>query len=197
MVGTIAGDGKSHRIDLQVLTPPASTGDSETITVEKCESEPVQGVITAIDLGPCDDEGNTPIRLTCEVDHDGPVTVQWFVDGQPFGGPSSPGPQVGSIPGDGAEHVAELRVLSPDNASGDTETFEVPACEEEVVATITAVDWIPEDEEPTEPENPDEQLPASITAVEFVPEDEPIEDAPQAEGKISAIEFVEDEEEDQ
>lgn len=173
VTGTVRGDGLDHVVGLRVLQPAGTPGDSETVTFENCDSDPAKGQITSVDFGPCDDEGNRPVRLVCEVDFDGPVAVQWFLDGSPFGGAATPGPQVGSVPADGSEHVAELRIINPENAVGDSQTFVIPECESEktVVAKIAAVDWVPENKLPAEPEEEDQPATASITAIEFV-EDE-------------------------
>ena len=68
--------------------------------------------------------------------------MQWYIDGQPVGQPGPPEPLVDRMPGDGQVHTAELRVLQPEDATGDSEQFEIPACDSEpIIVKIKDIDF--------------------------------------------------------
>lgn len=99
--------------------------------------EPVIGVISAVEVGGCDDEGFVPLVLTPEIipeEATGSVLVQWFVDGEPFGSPGIAAPFAGTVPGNGAIHLIELVVVQPEGSTGGAVEVFVEQCEGDTVA---------------------------------------------------------------
>ena len=77
--------------------------------------------------GDCDREGLVTLALGAEVDAE---LVQWFVDGQPVGQPTSPFSTLTTpLPGDGQVHLVEYVVLVPEGIDGDRAEVFVPACD--------------------------------------------------------------------
>ena len=77
--------------------------------------------------GECDREGLVTLALGAEIDAE---LVQWFVDGQPVGQPTSPFSTLTTpIPGDGQVHLVEYVVLVPEGIDGDRAEVFVPACD--------------------------------------------------------------------
>ena len=141
-VGRIHGDGESHQIEVRVLEPDNSEGDTTTFEVPECARIAVE--IIDVEFAECDSEGHRPLRLTpsltgAEGDE---VVVQWYLDGEPLGQPGPLEHYVGSSPGDGGTHVAELRVVSPEGVEPATHSFELPECEPacEIVSVEIAED---------------------------------------------------------
>ena len=153
-VAKVPGDGQVHYIELHIVGYERG-GDAERVKFPSCERETVEADIRHIQFLDCDEVGNRPIRLVPQIapaDAAPNVVVQWYIDGKPIGQPGPPAPLVDTMPADGKVHGAELRVLEPENGRGDSEEFELPACDqEEVVGQIRSVDFADCDEEGNRP----------------------------------------------
>ncbi len=92
----------------------------------------------------CTDAGNRRIRLKQDTD----LLVQWFLDGTPYLEPSTDVVILTSVPGDGKEHVIELKEM-PDKIV--LATFEVTFefCEQPTVTTQPPATTTPTTAKPT------------------------------------------------